>query len=170
MSKSCADVIAQSYYQTYGLAIAIARCGNVYGGGDLNWSRIVPGTIRSLLEGKRPVIRSDGSFVRDYIYVKDVVLAYIRLAEAVVRREVVGEAFNFGNEQPVTVLALVEQIQAITGCSHLEPEILNTAEAEINSQYLSSAKARRVLCWEPQYDAEQGLSETVEWYRDFLAV
>ena len=169
VSKSCADMIAQSYHKTYALPVGIARCCNVYGGGDLNWSRIVPGTIRSLLEGKNPIVRSDGAYVRDYIYVKDVVDGYIRLAESLSRNEVKGEAFNFGNEKPVTVLELVGQIQTVLGRMNLESEIVNTAEGEIRSQYLSAAKARDVLCWRPRYDPEQGLRETVEWYRGFLA-
>ena len=169
VSKSCADQISQAYHHTYGLPVAIARCGNVYGGGDLNWSRIVPATIRSLLMDQRPQIRSDGAYVRDYIYVKDVALAYIRLAEALSDPEVLGEGFNFGNERPVTVLELVERIQEVMDCSHLEPEVFGTAEGEIRSQYLSAAKARDVLDWRPQYDERTGLSETVQWYRDFLA-
>ena len=170
VSKSCADMVAQSYHWTYGLPIGIARCGNVYGGGDLNWSRVVPGTIRSLLEGNRPVIRSDGSYVRDYIYVKDAVLAYMRLAETLLCGGAAGEAFNFGNESPVTVLELVQQIQDLMGCSNLEPEILATADGEIHSQYLSAAKAKRGLGWGPQYDSRTGLNETIQWYREFLAI
>jgi len=170
VSKSCADMVAQAYHWTYALPVGIARCGNVYGGGDLNWSRIVPGTIRSLLEGKRPIVRSDGAYVRDYIYVKDVVDGYISLAEGLLRDEVKGEAFNFGNERPVTVLELVRQIQAVLDCMDLEPEIVNTAKGEIRSQYLSATKARDALCWEPRYDPEQGLRETVDWYRGYLAL
>jgi CDP-glucose 4,6-dehydratase len=170
VSKSCADMLAQSYYRTYNLPVGIARVGNVYGGGDLNWSRIVPGSIRSILEGKRPVVRSDGTYERDYIYVKDVVDGYIRLAEGLSRDDVKGEAFNFGNEAPVTVLELVRQIQAALGGVDLEPEIVNTAEAEIRRQYLSASKARDVLCWQPRYDPELGLRETIDWYREFLAV
>jgi CDP-glucose 4,6-dehydratase len=169
VSKSCADLIAQCYHHTYGLPVAIARCGNVYGGGDLNWSRIVPGTIRSFLRGERPIIRSDGTYVRDYIYVKDVVRAYMCLAECLDDDRVQGEAFNFSAETPLTVLELVQAIQRLMNCEHIEPQILDCAEGEIRAQYLSAAKARSILGWEPQFNLEQGLRETIEWYRVFLA-
>ena len=169
VSKSCADLIAQCYYHTYGLPVTIARCGNVYGGGDLNWSRIVPGTIRSFLRGERPIIRSDGTYVRDYIYVKDVVRAYMRLAECLDDNRVRGEAFNFSTETPLTVLELVQIIQRLMNCEHIEPQILDCAKGEIRAQYLSAAKARSILGWEPQFNIEQGLLETIEWYRVFLA-
>jgi CDP-glucose 4,6-dehydratase len=169
VSKSCADMIAQSYHHTYGLPVAITRCGNVYGGGDLNWSRIVPATIRSCLRGERPVIRSDGQFVRDYIYVKDVSRAYMRLAERLGDERVRGEAFNFSTESPLSVLELVRAIQAVMGCEHLEPDVQNSASGEIRSQYLSASRAREVLDWRPLYTQEQALGETVEWYRNFLS-
>ena len=168
VSKSCADLIAQTYHHTYGLPIAIARCGNVYGGGDLNWSRIVPGTIRSFIQGERPIIRSDGKYVRDYIYVKDVVQAYMRLAECLGDERVRGEAFNFSNEKPMTVLEMVNVIQESMKCSHLDPDIRNSAEGEIRSQYLSAAKARDILKWEPDFALQSGLDETIAWYHDFL--
>jgi len=169
VSKSCADLIAQAYHHTYGLPVAIARCGNVYGGGDLNWSRIVPGTIRSFLHGERPIIRSDGTYVRDYIYVKDVARAYMRLAECLDNDRVRGEAFNFSTESPLTVLELVRTIQRLMDCKHIEPRIMNCAEGEIRSQHLSAAKACSILGWQPQFDLKQGLLETIEWYRVFLA-
>jgi len=169
VSKSCADIISQAYYHTYGLPVAIARCGNVYGGGDLNWSRIVPGTIRSFLRGERPIIRSDGTYVRDYIYVKDVARAYMRLAECLDDDRVRGEAFNFSTETPITVLELVRIIQRLMDCEHIEPQILDCAEGEIRAQHLSAAKARSILGWEPQFNLEHGLHETIEWYRVFLA-
>jgi CDP-glucose 4,6-dehydratase len=168
VSKGCADLIAQAYHHTYGLPIAIARCGNIYGGGDLNWSRIVPGTIRSFLRGERPTIRSDGTYVRDYIYVKDVVRAYMRLAECLDDHRVRGEAFNFSAERPMTVLAMVNTIQKLMDCTHLEPDIRSCAEGEIRSQYLSAGKVRAILTWEPVFDLEYGLRETIEWYRAFL--
>lgn len=168
VSKSCADLIARSYHATYGLPVAIARCGNIYGGGDLNWSRIVPGTIRSLLAGTRPVIRSDGGYVRDYFYVKDAAHAYLRLAEGLDGPGVAGEAFNFGTETPMTVLDLVAAIQKLMDRTDLEPDIRASARGEIHSQYLSSAKARRVLGWGPRFDLDAGLRETVAWYRDFV--
>ena len=168
VSKSCADLLAQAYHHTYGLPVAIARCGNVYGGGDLNWSRIVPGTIRSFQRGERPLIRSDGKFVRDYIYVKDVARAYLRLAECLEDKKVRGHAYNFSMEQPMTVLDLVHRIRKLMDCEHLEPDIKNCAEGEIRSQCLSAAKARTVLQWQPAFGLESGLQETVRWYRDFL--
>jgi CDP-glucose 4,6-dehydratase len=169
VSKSCTDLIAQCYFATYDLPVAIARCGNIYGGGDLNWSRIVPETIRACLRGERPVIRSDGTFLRDYIYVKDVSRAYLRLAERLEDPAVRGEAFNFSPEQAVSVLDLVGRIQRLMRCDHLTPDIRNTARGEIHSQYLDAAKARRVLGWEPTYTLDAGLAETIAWYADYLA-
>lgn len=169
VSKSCADLIAQSYAQTYGLPVAIARCGNIFGGGDLNWSRIVPGTIRACVNGERAIIRSDGTYVRDYFYVKDAALAYLRLAEALEDPEIHGQAFNFSTEQPLTVLKLVALIQTLMGCAHRAPEIRNEASGEIREQYLSAAKARALLGWQPQCDVEAGLRETIAWYRASLA-
>lgn len=169
VSKSCADLLAQSYHHTYGLPVAVARCGNVYGGGDLNWSRIVPGTIRSLQAGERPIIRSDGRFVRDYIYVKDVARAYMRLAECLEDGTVRGEAFNFSTEQPLTVLDLVRRIRTLMECEQIEPDIRDRAEGEIHSQHLSAVKARKILGWEPEFDLGTALRETITWYRDFLA-
>ncbi len=168
VSKSCADLLAQAYHHTYGMSLAIARCGNVFGGGDLNWSRIVPGTIRSLLQKERPVIRSDGTYVRDYIYVEDVARAYMRLAERLDDDRVRGEAFNFSNEVPMTVLEMVTLIRKLMNSMHIEPEIRACAEAEIRAQHLSAAKAREVLRWEPGFDLESGLKETISWYRAFL--
>ena len=167
VSKSCADLLAQSYFHTYRLPVAIARCGNVYGGGDLNWSRIVPGTIRSLLRGERPVLRSDGTFKRDYVYVKDVVQAYLLLAEQLDRKAVAGESFNFGPNRPLTVLAMVAAIGRLLG-SRLKPDIRRSARGEILHQYLSSQKAARVLGWRPAYALEDGLQETIAWYRRLL--
>jgi len=169
VSKSCADLLAQSYAVSYGLPVTIARCGNIYGGGDLNWSRIVPGTIRSLLRGERPLIRSNGQFVRDYIYVRDVVAAYVRLAEEVQRADVQGQAFNFSNEAPLTVLEIVNAVCDALGRKDLSPIIQNQAVGEIPDQYLSAEKAHRVLGWQPAYSLAQGLSETVAWYRQFFA-
>jgi len=168
VSKAAADLIAQSYYHTFHLPVAITRLGNIYGGGDLNWNRIVPGTIRSLYYGERPLIRSDGTPVRDYIYVKDAVLAYVTLAEQLDREEVQGQVFNFAPERPVSVLELVRLIGQRMGREDLEPLVLGTAKAEIDRQYLSAAKARRILGWQPQYTLEQGLDETIDWYRAFL--
>lgn len=167
-SKSCADLIAQMYASTFGLPVAITRCGNFYGGGDLNWNRIVPGTIRSALRGERPVIRSDGRFVRDYFYVEDGAAAYILLAEQVAARpELKGQAFNFSNELQITVLDLVQEILRRMG-SGLEPDVRNEASNEIRSQYLDASKARAVLGWKPLFSLSQGLDLTIEWYRRFV--
>lgn len=168
VSKSCADLLAQAYYQTYGTPVVVARCGNVFGGGDLNWSRIVPGTIRSLYYGQRPVIRSDGRYTRDYLYVMDAVAAYLAMADAVDRPGIAGGAFNFGPERPRTVLEVVDALRMLMRRMDLEPVILNEAESEIRDQYLSSEKARRLLEWRPMYDFETGLKLTVEWYDRFF--
>ena len=168
VSKSCADLIAQMYVRTYGLPVAITRCGNFYGGGDLNWSRIVPGTIRSVLHGQRPVIRSDGSYIRDYFYVEDGAAAYMLLAEKLAANsDLRGEAFNFSNENQTTVLEIVGRILCLMGSS-IEPEIRNEAAGEIRHQYLNAAKARRMLQWAPLFTLDEGLRATISWYGDFL--
>ncbi|PWT82847.1 MAG: sugar dehydratase [Acidobacteria bacterium] len=168
VSKSCADLIAQSYAETFGLPVAITRCGNFYGGGDLNWNRIVPGTIRSILRGQRPVIRSDGQYVRDYFYAEDGAAANMVLAQHLATNpELRGQAFNFSNEIQLTVLELVEQMLSLMN-SDLKPDIRNEATNEIRHQYLSAEKARRVLGWSPLYDLKQGLGRTIEWYQNFL--
>jgi len=169
VSKSCSDLIAQSYATTYGLPVCITRCGNLFGGGDLNWSRLVPGTIRSAFKGECPIIRSDGSYIRDYFYVEDGVRAYLMLAEQLAaKRELAGEAFNFSNEVQVTVLDLVREVLRVAGREDLEPCVLGEAQHEIRHQYLSASKAREVLGWRPQFDLSEGLARTWEWYRDFL--
>ena len=146
----------------------IARCGNIFGGGDLNWSRLVPGTIRSLFADERPRIRSDGTYARDYVYVKDAARAYALLADAVDENGIAGHAFNFGAEQPVTVLEVVDAIRRLMGRDDLEPVVENRAVGEIHDQYLSARKARESLGWSPSYDLEAGLTETIDWYREFL--
>ena len=169
VSKSCADLIAQAYFHTYALPVVITRCGNFYGGGDLNWNRIVPGTIRSVLRGQAPVIRSDGLFVRDYFYVEDGAYSYLHLAESLIKQpELAGEAFNFSNEQPVTVLELVELILELMDAKSLTPVILNHAANEIPKQFLSSQKARRLLQWSPEYDLSTGLRRTIAWYEAYF--
>lgn len=167
VSKSCADLLAQSYYFTYGLPVAITRCGNLYGGGDLNFNRIIPQTIRSVIKGEAPVIRSDGSNIRDYFYVEDAVRAYMLLAERLEPLHLYGEAFNFSNENRLSVLDLVHKILRIMG-STLEPVILNQGGNEIKHQFLSARKAREVLGWSPKYSLDEGLALTVEWYRAFF--
>ncbi|WP_445174204.1 GDP-mannose 4,6-dehydratase [Microcoleus sp.] len=168
VSKSCADLISRAYYVSYGLPVCITRCGNFYGGGDLNFNRIVPCTIRSALRDKPVVIRSDGTFIRDYFYAKDGVLAYLHLAEQMDRKEVLGEAFNFSNELQISVRGMVDHVLKLMGKSHLEPVVLNRAKNEIKHQYLSADKARKMLGWESKYPLEEGLKETIEWYRHFL--
>lgn len=167
-SKSCTDIIAQAYAHTYELPVAIARCGNVYGGADLNWSRIVPGTIRSLLWEEQPVLRSDGKFVRDYIYQKDVVNAYLVLAERFKDLQLQGHGFNFSTESWVKVEEMVSLIQKIMKKTHLNPIVLDQARAEIRDQSLSSQKAREMLGWKHEHSLESGLSETIAWYESFL--
>lgn len=167
VSKSCTDLIAQTYYETYKLPVCITRCGNLYGGGDLNFNRIIPQSIQSILNKEAPVIRSDGSFIRDYFYIEDAVDAYINLAEKVVDLNLGGQAFNFSNEIQLTVLELVNKILKIMG-SDIKPIILNQGSNEIVHQYLSAKKARTVLGWSPNYTIDEGLSKTVEWYEDFL--
>jgi len=170
VSKSCADLIAKSYAVTFGLPVVVTRCGNFYGGGDLNWNRIVPGTIRSVLRNERPIIRSDGTFLRDYVYVEDGAAAYMLSAERMAQKpELHGEAFNFSNESPVSVLNLVEQIQNLMG-SALEPVIQDRAKNEIRHQYLSATKAREQLGWKPLFTLDEGLRRTIDWYRTFLGV
>jgi CDP-glucose 4,6-dehydratase len=168
VSKSCADMIAQCYGQTYDVPVAITRCGNFYGGGDLNWNRIVPSTIRSVVHGERPVIRSDGNYVRDYFYVEDGALAYMLLAERLAAcKDMSGLAFNFSNELQVTVLQLVNRILTEMG-SDLQPDIRNEASHEIRHQYLSAERARRMLNWGPAFTLDEGLKRTITWYREFL--
>ena len=168
VSKACADLISTSYHRTFDVPVCVTRCGNFFGPGDQNWERLVPGTIRSILTGDRPIIRSDGTMVRDYLYVVDGALAYLRLVEAMADDPaIVGEAFNFSTETPLTVLELVAALQAAAG-TDLEPDIRATATHEIDSQFLSAAKARKVLGWEPTFSVEQALAETVAWYRSHL--
>jgi CDP-glucose 4,6-dehydratase len=168
VSKSCADLIARAYAETYEMPVAITRCGNFYGGGDLNWNRIVPGTIRSILRKQRPIIRSDGEYVRDYFYVEDGVAAYILLAERLsTNPELAGHAFNFSNELQISVNELVHRILKLLD-SDLEPEIRNEVTNEIRHQYLSAAKARALLNWSPLFTLDEGLSRTITWYKNFL--
>ena len=169
VSKSCADLIAQAYWHSYRLPVAITRCGNFYGGGDLNFNRIVPGTIRSLLDGQRPIIRSDGTLIRDYFYVKDGVDAYVTTAERLLAGESGGEAYNFSNEIQVNVKELVEIISKAAGITNLPPIVQNNATNEIPHQYLSAEKARTQLSWRAGWTLEQGMAETIAWYREYLA-
>ena len=168
VSKSCSDLICQTYATTYRSPVVITRCGNFYGGGDLNWNRIVPGTIRSVLRGQRPVIRSDGSFIRDYFYVEDGAAAYMHLAEQLAARpELAGEAFNLSNETQVTVLQLVEKVLAGMN-SPVTPDVLGEASHEIKHQSLDATKARTLLGWEPLFTLDEGLSRTIAWYKNYF--
>ena len=168
VSKSAADLIAATYAKSYDLPVAITRCGNFYGGGDLNWNRIIPGTIRSILRGQSPIIRSDGEYIRDYFYVEDGAAAYMLLAEQLAARpELKGQAFNFSNEIQVTVREIVERVITLME-SNLRPTILNEANNEIRHQYLSAEKARRVLNWEPLFNLDQALGLTIDWYKEFF--
>ena len=167
-SKSCTDLIARCYFETYRLNVCITRCGNFYGPGDLNWNRIVPGTIRSAIRGERPIIRSDGHFIRDYVYVGDAVAAYLDLAEQMHRPEVAGEAFNFSDERPQSVLDIAAHVLIAAGRPDLEPVVLGEASHEIRAQFLASEKARERLGWRPRFGLTAGLERTVAWYRELL--
>lgn len=168
VSKSCADLIAQSFAHTFGLAIAVTRCSNLFGGGDLSWNRLIPGTIQSVLSGEKPVIRSDGSFRRDYLYVADAVRGYLMLAEKLTEPGVRGEPFNLGSGCAVSALEVVQTIVALSGNPNLEPVILNEVKNEILDEFLSPGKARRAIGWRPQYTLAGGLKETMAWYKTFL--
>jgi len=168
VSKSCADLISAAYYRTYRVPVCITRCGNFYGGGDLNFNRIVPGTIRSVLKNERPEIRSDGSFIRDYIYIMDAVNAYLLLAEKMDDSSIHGEAFNFSNETQLTVLQITQEILKLMAREDLQPKLLNIVTGEIKHQYLSAQKARDRLSWKPRYQLEEGLKATIKWYELFF--
>lgn len=169
VSKSCTDLISMTYANSYDLPITIARCGNIYGGGDMNFSRIVPDTIKKLLHNQNPVLRSDGKFIRDYIYIKDVVDAYILLAEKTPENNIKGQAFNFSPESKISVIEITKKIMSIMNKTELEPVILNNVKNEIKNQYLDAAKAKKLLNWKPKYSIEEGLSETIKWYNNFFS-
>ncbi len=171
-SKVCTDVLARSCHQAFGLPVVVARCGNIYGGGDLNFSRLVPGTIRSALRGERPIIRSDGTPVRDYLYVDDAVRAYLSLREHLQKPDVLGKAFNFGADRPVSVLELTQQILEACSVPDLEPDIRGAGSpaGEIDRQYMNSERARAVLGWSAQYPLPGGLWRSVSWYGSFLGI
>ena len=168
VSKSCTDLISTTYARTYGTPVTIARCGNIYGGGDLNWNRIVPGTFRSLLRGEQPVLRSDGTFVRDYLHVDDIVSAYLTLGEQTDKPEFAGQGFNFSDESPLTVMQIYKAICEAAGWKDTEPLILNAASSEIQDQYLDSMKAHNVLGWRASVTLEDGLKRSFDWYRNFF--
>ncbi len=169
VSKSCADLIALSFFHTYRTPVTVTRCGNLFGGGDLNFNRLIPGTIRSAMQGEPPIIRSDGRFIRDYFYVRDAVNAYLQLAENLPDDHFVGQAFNFGAETPVSVLDLVRSILALMEKQSLTPVVLNEACHEIPRQYLDCSKAKRLLNWRPKHTMDEALRETIRWYSEWLA-
>lgn len=164
VSKSCADLISLSYFHSYQVPLAVTRCGNLYGPGDLNFNRLIPGTIASALKGERPLVRSDGNFIREYFYVRDAVDAYLALAERLPEPGITGEAFNFGTEAPLSVLEVVREVLAAVGRGDLEPVILNEATREIPAQTLDCRKARRLLAWKHRWSLRAGLAETIPWY------
>jgi CDP-glucose 4,6-dehydratase len=168
VSKSCTDLIARSYFLTYGISSVIARCGNIYGGGDLNWSRIIPGTIRALINGEQPIIRSNGKFLRDYIYVEDAVDAYLSMATQINNKNVEGEAFNFSRGEPLSVFDIYEAVCDVTVGRHVEPLVLDEVQFEIKDQHLWSEKAKKILRWESNYSVDEGLRLTLKWYQDFV--
>lgn len=169
VSKSCADLIAHTYFHTYGLPVAVTRCGNIYGPGDFNFSRLIPDAMRCILFDKTLKVRSDGKFVRDYVYIDDIVSGYIRIAELLSRRKLSGEAFNLSDENPLTVIQLLKEINKnSSGVKKLDYIIMNTAKYEIKKQFLSSAKARRVLGWKPGSSLKEGLKKTAFWYAKYF--
>jgi CDP-glucose 4,6-dehydratase len=166
VSKSCTDLLTTSYAITYGLPTAIARCGNIYGGGDLNWSRIIPGTFRSILRGEQPILRSDGTFLRDYLHVDDVVEAYLLLAESLVDPSIHGAGFNFSDESPLSVMEIYRACCEVAGVPDLQPRILGQARNEIKDQFLDSTRARTSLGWSAKTKLHDGLRKTFDWYRE----
>ena len=168
VSKSCTDLLAKSYHHTYQLPITIARCGNIYGGGDLNWSRLIPGTIRTILANETPIIRSNGKLTRDYLYIQDVVEAYLLLAENLHRPDVQGQAFNFGLDDPKSVLQVVLALQSVMDCAHMKPKILDSISAEIVNQSLNAEKAKKLLGWKSRFSLDEGLTHTINWYQKYL--
>jgi CDP-glucose 4,6-dehydratase len=168
VSKTCTDLLAQSYATTYELPISVARCGNIYGGGDLNWSRIVPGTIKSLLMEETPILRSDGTFIRDYVHVDDIVGAYLFLAEQTETKNIQGEAYNFSRDEPLSVLDIYREVCSVVVGKYVEPKILSTTTAEIKDQHLDSSKARKELGWKSTVTLEKGITKTYDWYLNYF--
>jgi CDP-glucose 4,6-dehydratase len=169
VSKACADLIARSYASTYGMPVAVTRLANVYGPGDLNWSRIVPDTARALARGERPVIRSDGTPERDYLYVEDAVDVYLAVVASLDRPDLSGRAWNAGWGTPVSVLEVVRTLIEVSGVD-VEPDIRGrgTPDGEISRQYLDSSAIRAELGWEPKWELERGLRAAWEWYERFF--
>jgi CDP-glucose 4,6-dehydratase len=166
VSKACADLIARSYHQNFGLPVVVSRFANIYGGGDLNFSRLVPETCRSIVLNQNPILRSDGSPERDYIYVDDVVDLYLRLSERASDPAFAGEAFNAGSDQPWSVLKVVEMLLEISGKRNLRPDIRGSGSpaGEISRQFLDASKVKKVLGWQPSVSISDGLRTTLNWY------
>lgn len=170
VSKSCADLIARSYARSFDIPLAVTRCSNLFGGGDLNWDRLIPGTIRSVLQGQPPIIRSDGAFQRDYLYVADAIAAYLTLAARLPDEHVAGEPFNFGIGAPVKARDVVSTVIAVSKHPDLEPVILDEVTNEIRDEYLNTSKANDVLGWQPHYSLEEGIREAMDWYAEYLSI
>ncbi|BAZ32832.1 NAD-dependent epimerase/dehydratase [Cylindrospermum sp. NIES-4074] len=170
VSKSCGDMIARSYHNSYGLPVVIGRFGNIYGGGDLNLNRLIPNTIRCLLQNQPPIIRVpiQGSFMRDFLYVQDAVNAYIAMFEGLENPKVHGEAFNFAMGGSWKVLEIVQKIQHLMNREDIEPVVIPQSHGEILHQHVSIEKAQKILGWTPRYSFNEGLRETIEWYTEFL--
>jgi CDP-glucose 4,6-dehydratase len=168
-SKACADMIARSYAHAFGLPVAVTRFGNVFGGGDANFSRLIPGTIRALLAGERPEIRSDGKMERDFLYAEDAVTAYLAVAGSLDRPELHGRAWNASIGRPVSVLEVVKRLMAIAGRED-EPDVrgAGTPHGEISRQWLDCSAISEHLHWTPAWDLEQGLETTYRWYAQEL--
>lgn len=169
VSKSCADLLSNTYFHTYGLPVSVTRCGNIYGPGDFNFSRLIPDAMRCIFHNKMLKIRSDGKFIRDYIYIDDIVSGYIRIAELFKGRNLIGEAFNLSSEKFLTVMDVLNEINGGIPCvNKLKYKIMNTAEYEIKKQYLSSKKARTVLGWKARYSIQEGIKKTFDWYEKYF--
>lgn len=168
VSKSCADLIARSYFVTYDVPVCITRCGNIFGGADFHFDRLIPGTIRSFLQNQAPLLRSDGLSIRDYIYVQDVVDAYMTLAENMDSPAIVGESFNISEELPKKVIDVVADIQNRMSCFDLVPIIQNNGSHEIKDQFLSCSKAKQLFNWQPKFGFDRGMTETIAWYTKYL--
>lgn len=168
VSKSCMDLLCQTYVHTYDLPLCVIRCGNIYGPGDVHFSRLIPGTIQNILQGEKPEIRSDGTFVRDYLFVEDVVDGYLKVANAMDQNDVRGQVFNLGPNKPYNVIEVVEMILTVMGKKDLGFVIQNRVKDEIHDQYLSGEKAGRLLGWQPKHSLEEGLKKTVPWYEALL--